>query len=107
MKLTFTQERMTSLVLAFLVAYAVLLQPTAAFADPTGLNTVLCAAIGWMTGGIGSAIATLAIIVIGIGALMGKVSWGMAIIVGLGIGIIFGAEDLVGLLNGGVGLNCP
>jgi len=35
--------------------------------------------------------------------LMGKVSWGMAIIVGIGVGIIFGAPQLVSALGGASG----
>lgn len=77
-----------------------LLAPQAAMA--TGpLTEALCAVVGWMTGGTGQAIATLAVIIIGVGALLGKVSWGMAIIVGLGIATIFGAADLAGSLGGG------
>ena len=54
-------------------------------------------------GKLGQGIATLAIIVIGVGALMGKVSWGMAIIVGIGVGVIFGAPTIVNALGGAGG----
>lgn len=77
-----------------------LFAPQAAMA--TGpLTDALCAVVGWMTGNTGAAIATLAVIIIGVGALLGKVSWGMAIIVGLGIATIFGAADLSTTLGGG------
>ena len=56
-----------------------------------------------LTGALGKAIATLAIIIIGIGALMGKVSWGMAIIVAIGVAVVFGAGQIVQLLAGGAG----
>ena len=104
MKLTLTTEKMKSLAMALFVAYAVMLLPMDALADgggPSAIEDVLCNVVGWFTGSIGAGIATLAIIVIGVGALMGKVSWGMAIIVGIGIGVIFGATEIVGLLNGG------
>ena len=65
----------------------------------TVLADTLCDAVEFITEGAGAAIATLAIIVIGIGALMGKVSWGMAIIVALGIAIIFGAGQLAEALG--------
>jgi type IV secretory pathway VirB2 component (pilin) len=102
MKLQLTSEKTMHFAMAFFVAYAVMLLPMDAFAtDPGGLSNVLCNVVGWFTGRIGAGIATLAIIVIGIGALMGKVSWGMAIIVGLGVGIIFGAPSIVAALSPG------
>ena len=63
------------------------------------IMTTLCNAVGFIRNGVGAAIATIAIIVIGVGALMGKVSWGMAIIVALGIAIIFGAGEIAGALG--------
>jgi len=103
MKLEISSERMFSFALAMLMAYSVLLIPADAWAQGTGANPigdVLCKVVEWFNGPIGGGIATLAIIVVGVGALMGKVSWGMAIIVGLGVGIIFGAGTIVELLGG-------
>lgn len=105
MKWTITQDKMMSLALALFVAYAVMLLPVDALADTNGgddtpIAAVLCRVVSWFHGGIGAGIATLAIIVVGIGALMGKVSWGMAMIVGLGVGIIFGADKIVEALGG-------
>ena len=100
MKLTITQDKMMSLAMALFVAYAVMLLPMDALASgPSALQDTLCAVVGWFQGPIGAGIATLAIIVVGIGALMGKVSWGMAIIVGLGVGIIFGADSIIQALG--------
>jgi type IV secretion system protein VirB2 len=100
MKLTFTQDKMMSLVMALFVAYAVMLLPMDALASgPSALADTLCNVVGWFNGPIGAGIATIAIIVIGVGALMGKVSWGMAIIVGLGVGIIFGADSIIQALG--------
>jgi len=102
-------ERMKSLVWCMMLAYAVFLIPADAMAqtvtDSTVLGDLLCGVAGWFTGSVGKGIATLAIIVIGVGALMGKVSWGMAIIVGLGVAVIFGAPSIVNELAGGAG-NC-
>ena len=101
-------EKMMSLVWCLVLAYAACLLPIDALADTVdvavssggsaGGNTigrVLCNVVHWFNGKIGQGIATLAIIVIGIGALMGKVSWGMAIIVGIGVAVIFGAGNIV------------
>jgi type IV secretory pathway VirB2 component (pilin) len=85
-----------SLSICLMVAYAVMLVPADALASGgvNSINDALCTVINWFLGPIGKAIATLAIIIIGVGALMGKVSWGMAIIVGLGVAVIFGADTI-------------
>ncbi len=95
-----------SLSLALLTAYAVTMVPSAAMAAGSGpITDALCTVIDWFYGPIGTAIATLAIIIIGVGALMGKVSWGMAIIVGLGVAVIFGAGTIAQSL-GASSLSC-
>ncbi|MCH2546405.1 MAG: TrbC/VirB2 family protein [Alphaproteobacteria bacterium] len=73
----------------------------AAGGGETPMEGVMCLLVEWILGPTGRALATLAIIFIGVGALMGKISWGMAIIVALGIAIVFGAPVLLGLLSGG------
>jgi len=67
----------------------------------TPMGTVLCTVTGWFTGNTGQGLATIAITVIGIGALLGKVSWGMAIIVGIGVAIVFGATTIVTAMGAG------
>lgn len=115
MRVTIHKENLLSFAWALLAAYAALLIPAEALAatfsiggggggidggeDPESLSNILCNVVNWFTGPLGGGIATLAIIVIGIGALMGKVSWGMAIIVGLGIGVIFGASQITTALG--------
>ncbi len=86
------------MLLALALVAAMLVPDMAMAADP--ISAALCVVVSTITGGIGGAIATIAIIIIGIGALMGKVSWGMAIIVVLGVAIVFGAAALVTLLGG-------
>ena len=68
---------------------------TAANSTDTVVGNTLCRVVGWFTGNTGKGIATIAIIVIGVGALMGKVSWGMAITLGTGIGVVFGSWGIV------------
>ncbi len=119
MKWTITGERMMQLALALFAGYAAMLLPADALAavgfsvggstggggggggtsDPAAISEVLCNVVEWFTGPVGAGIATLAIIVVGLGALMGKVSWGMAIIVGIGVGVIFGAPSIVDALS--------
>jgi type IV secretion system protein VirB2 len=104
MKFTLNSDKMMSLALSLFVAYAVMLLPSEALAGGGTIGNVLCNVADWFTGPVGQGIATLAILVIGIGALMGKVSWGMAIIVGIGVAVIFGAPQIVAELGtGGAG----
>lgn len=103
MKFTLNTDKLMSLALALFASYAIMLMPTEALAFGGGggdtIGNVLCNVVDWFTGPVGQGIATLAIIVIGVGALMGKVSWGMAIIVGIGVAVIFGASSIVSELG--------
>jgi type IV secretory pathway VirB2 component (pilin) len=66
--------------------------------DITPMGMVLCRVVDFMYGNLGRGLATLGIITLGIGALLGKVTWGMALTVGIGISVIFNAEAIVSLL---------
>lgn len=68
--------------------------------DENKIVEILCNATGVITGGAGKAIAVLIIVSLAISLFLGKVSWGMAIAVAVGMGILFGAEDMVGLISG-------
>lgn len=101
-------ERLGTSVMLIALTLAAMLLPDLALAGGGAgggggetIGKVLCNVVGWFVGPVGKGIATLAIIVIGVGALMGKVSWGMAIIVGVGVAVIFGAESIVSELGGG------
>lgn len=67
------------------------------------IEQVFCNIVLILTGTTGKAIATVAVIAVGVGALLGKISWGMALIVALGIALIFGAASIVVALGGGGG----
>lgn len=67
----------------------------------TRMGNVLCKVSSWITGNTGKGLATIAISIIGVGALLGKVSWGMSMIVGIGVAIIFGAGQLVSVMGVG------
>jgi type IV secretion system protein VirB2 len=66
----------------------------------SAITNILCNAVNQLTGGIGRAIAIIIIISLAIMLFIGKVSWGMAIAVSVGMGILFGAKDVVKLLSG-------
>lgn len=104
--LTTTEKSLaTSWQLCFMLALAaaMILLPSLLFAADTGRDTpignIFCTVSGWFTGNTGKGIATIAVTIIGIGALLGKVSWGMALIVGLGVAIVFGAGSILNALN--------
>lgn len=73
-----------------------------AAADLGTIGGDLCTTVvGALTGRIGQAVATAAVVIVGISAFFGKVNWGMAIMVGAGIIGIFGAAAIAGSLGGG------
>ena len=72
----------------------------ASVVNASPMSNALCIAATWITGNTGRGIATIGITIIGIGALLGKVSWGMAMIVGVGVAVVFGATGIVRLLGG-------
>ena len=80
-----------------MLTVAVIILPDAVMAAgvDTPMGEVLCKVKDWFTGNTGKGLATIAITIIGIGALLGKVSWGMAMIVGIGVAIIFGSVKIV------------
>ena len=71
--------------------------------EATQISNIICNAVNQLTGTIGRSIAILIIISLAISLFLGKVSWGMAIAVAVGMGILFGAKDVVKLLSGGEG----
>ena len=88
--------------LMFAVVVGISIIPDTAYAA-NAIEMALCNVMKLMTSTTGKAIATIAVIVVGLGALMGKISWGMALIVALGIALVFGAASIVDAVGGGTG----
>lgn len=88
---------------ALAAAGVFMLMPELAFAQSlTGagaIGDVLCEIINWFRGPVGRGIASLAIIVMGIMALFGKLNPAFAMITIVGIVIMFSAQQVVGSLN--------
>jgi len=78
----------------------------AAAATSDALTDTFCNIVGLLTGATGKAIATIAIIIVGIGALLGKISWGMALIVAVGVALVFGADTIVTALGATSATSC-
>lgn len=76
-----------------------------ATADSNDIITILCNVIKFITGGIGKTIAIIILISLAISMFLGKVSWGMAIAVAVGMGILFGAPTVINAITAGVGGN--
>ncbi len=64
------------------------------------VEDVICNAVQELTGPIGRAIAVLIVISLAIALFLGKVTWGLAIAVAVGLGVLFGAPTVVALLSG-------
>jgi type IV secretory pathway VirB2 component (pilin) len=84
--------------LSLLAAFGMLAMSDAAMAQQSPMGNVICLIIGIIYGNLGRGIAVLAVIILGVGATIGKVSWGLAMTVGVGIGTIFGAVPLTAYL---------
>ncbi|KAF8818826.1 TrbC/VirB2 family protein [Rickettsia endosymbiont of Cardiosporidium cionae] len=70
------------------------------------IGDTLCNLISNLQGTIGKAIATLAIFAVGIGLFLGKASWTIAATTAVGVGIVFGAGQIVDWLNIGTVASC-
>ena len=69
--------------------------------DATGIVTIFCNVINEITGGIGKVISVLILISMAIGLFLGKITWGLAISVMVGMGLLFGATGIVDLMSAG------
>lgn len=65
------------------------------------LSCTLKRVVDTLTGPMGKAIASIAIVALGIGLFMGKLSWGLAVATAVGVAMIFGANSIVDWLSGG------
>ncbi len=72
--------------------------PTLPADSKDAISAILCKIMGLLVGQTGKALATIAIIMLGIAAMLGKVTQHTALVVMVGIGVMFGATDIVGKL---------
>lgn len=71
-----------------------------AFAETT-MTSMLCGGYSVFSGSVGKMLAIFAIVALGVGLFMGKITWGLVFAVALGIGAIFGAPKIVSVITGG------
>ena len=67
----------------------------AQFGYDSAMGYSICVAASMFFGNAGKGLCTIGICILGVGALLGKISWGVAIVVGTGLAILFGAPSLV------------
>lgn len=95
--------RYAGLIFTVFAVYTVLTAANAyAFSPPAGSASVgwtLCLIWAIIHTDILRGIATLAVVALGIGAMLGKVSWGLAILVTAGIAAMFGANPLLAAIG--------
>lgn len=70
-----------------------------AFAQST-VSGIMCLVVDEITGPLGRLIACIGVIAIGVNAMIGRTSWTAAIIVAVGIAVVFGAKGVVVLMAG-------
>lgn len=94
-----------NLFFAFALSILVMAAPEFAMAEGEGFNNSfedgLCKLINcFLGGGVIGVLGTLAITFLGISAFFGKVNWGLAVTVAIGLIIIVGAPDIAELFGG-------
>jgi type IV secretory pathway VirB2 component (pilin) len=107
------EEFFWRLLITFSVIFAIISACDSSFAggaatDNDIIGSTLCRLVANLTGGIARSIATIAIFAVGIGLFMGKLNWGVAAATAAGVGIIFGAAQMVAWLSGdAANTECP
>lgn len=86
-----------------IAAFVTMLVPEASLAEDGPFGETLCNIAEWFQGDTGRAVATIAIIFLGIAAFFGKVTWGLALMFAVGIFAIFGAGQIVEAISDGEG----
>jgi type IV secretory pathway VirB2 component (pilin) len=67
----------------------------------TNVGNMLCTAASWIDGNAGHGIITLSVIIMGILALLNKISWNFALLHIVGTALLVGASSMVSALNAG------
>lgn len=64
----------------------------------SNIGNTVCEIFAYTQGNLGKALATLSIIILGMGAMFGRVSWGMAATVAVGVSITFGSYGILNIM---------
>ena len=88
-------QNFTFLTLLTAGIYFLLCSPAFALTGFTPVGIVLCNIVTMIWSDIGRGIATLAVMIIGIMATLGKATWGQAMLVAVGVSLVFGAPVVI------------
>lgn len=70
------------------------------------ITRTICNVVMLMQGNIARGVAAFGVIFLGFSLFLGKISWGTAMALGIGLGGILGAQQLVNLIGGGTAMSC-
>jgi type IV secretory pathway VirB2 component (pilin) len=88
--------------LSLLTIFMLLIMMSQAHALVTSaMGNALCSIVEIVYGNLGRGLATLAVIIVGVGATLGKTSWGLAMTVAVGIAVMFNAHNIVSSIGAG------
>ena len=91
---------------ALLCAFVMLIPDVHAYSyQNSDVGNYICWVADNFEGNAGRGIATIGISTIGILALLGRVTWTQAMIVGVGCAVLFGAPNII--ISLGANTNCP
>jgi len=96
-------QTIKTLAIMLAAAFVMTIVPDLAMADEDPIGEKLCDIVGWFQSDTGRAIATAAIVALGIMAFFGKVTWGLALMFFVGIFAIFGASEIISAVSDGEG----
>ena len=70
------------------------------------MGNTLCTVVGWMQGNTGKGLEAIFMTILGIGGLMGKVSWSTAIVEGVGSAAMFEAASIIDHMGANAAIGC-
>jgi len=98
------RSNLLNVLLAVMFATVIALFAVESYAD--AVTDTLCNAISFVQGGVGKAVAIIVIISVAIMMFLGKITWGVAIAVAVGMGLLFGAQSVVEAISPGGQATC-
>ena len=66
-----------------------------------GIVGTICSALDELQGPVARGLAAIGIVFLGFSLFLGKISWGLALALAIGIGAVFGAPQIVAVLSDG------
>ena len=88
-------QHFTFITLLAVALYLLLYSYAYALSGYTPVGIVLCNVVTMIWSDVGRGIATIAVMVMGIMAAIGKASWGQALLLAIGVSLVFGAPTIV------------